>query len=90
MQRAGGLGPAVTAARAEKREVLIEVEVETLAQLEEGLESGADRLLLDNFTLPHAARSRRATQPAGGGRELEASGGIGLDGIRDIASTGVE
>jgi nicotinate-nucleotide pyrophosphorylase (carboxylating) len=87
---AGGIAQAVRAARAEQRLVMIEVEVETLHQMQAALGSGATRLLLDNFTPPamrEAVALRNARAPA---VELEASGGIDLDSIREIAETGVD
>lgn len=87
---AGGIGAAVRAARARSAGVLLEVEVETVAQAAEAFAAGADRLLLDNFPagrLREAVRLRDATAPRTG---LEASGGITLDNIREVASTGVD
>ncbi len=85
----GGIRAAVDAARAHK--VLIEVEAETLEQVAEALDAETDRILLDNFSiemLNQAVRLRdghlaRST-------ELEASGGVSIDGVREIASTGVD
>jgi nicotinate-nucleotide pyrophosphorylase (carboxylating) len=67
--------------------VTVEVEVETLDQLREALAAGADRLLLDNFSLK---RLREAVQETAGRAKLEASGGITLENIRAIAETGVD
>jgi len=64
----------------------IEVEADTLAQVKEALEAGADRLLLDNMDVPTL---RRAVAMIDGRAQTEASGGIDLDTIRDIAHTGV-
>jgi nicotinate-nucleotide pyrophosphorylase (carboxylating) len=85
---AGGITPAVTRARGSQ--VLLEVEVETLAQAEEAMAAAADRLLLDNFTLDRmreavALRDRLAPKVT-----LEASGGIDLYSIRAVAGTGVD
>lgn len=65
----------------------VEVEVETLEQLREALAAGADRILLDNFSLK---RLREAVQETAGRARLEASGGITFDNIRAIAETGVD
>jgi nicotinate-nucleotide pyrophosphorylase (carboxylating) len=68
----------------------IEVEVTTLDQMDEALEAGADIVLLDNMsteTMAEAARRRDATAP---GVLLEASGGITLERIPEIAATGVD
>lgn len=66
---------------------LVEIEVERLDQLREALAAGADRLLLDNFDL---AALRTAVRETGGRARLEASGGITLANIRDVAETGVD
>ena len=81
------IAEAVTRARPLQGEQrLVEVEVETLAQLEQALQAGATRVLLDNFTLPQL---EQAVKLAAGRAELEASGGIGLDELRRVAETGV-
>jgi len=85
---AGGIRPAIEAAKAQRPEgVLIEVEAQTLAQVQAALEAGPDLLLLDNFTV---GQLREAVQCAGGRVELEASGGISLNTIEEIAATGVD
>lgn len=84
---AGGIGPAVQAARAGGAKVPVEVEVETLAQVDEALAAGADILLLDNFTLEHMGEAVRLTA---GRAKLEASGGIDLTSIKAVAATGVD
>lgn len=84
---AGGVSAALAAARALDAGVGIQIEVETLAQLDEALAAGANSLLLDNFPLE---RLREAVQRTAGRALLEASGGIGLDGLREIAATGVD
>lgn len=65
----------------------IQIEVETLAQLEEALQAGAKLVLLDNFSL---ADMRQAVAHTAGRAELEASGGVSLDSVRSIAETGVD
>jgi nicotinate-nucleotide pyrophosphorylase (carboxylating) len=65
---------------------MVQVEVETIEQLREALAAGAPHILLDNFDL---AGMREAVRVAGDRAELEASGGITLDNIRQIAETGV-
>lgn len=84
---AGGIGPAVQAARTGGATVPVEVEVETLAQVEEALAAGADILLLDNFTPEHLGEAVRLTA---GRAKLEASGGIDLTSIKAVAATGVD
>jgi nicotinate-nucleotide pyrophosphorylase (carboxylating) len=85
---AGGITAAVTRARG--TQVLLEVEVETLAQAEEAMAAAADRLLLDNFTLDHMRQAVALRDRAAPKVTLEASGGIDLDSIRAVAATGVD
>ena len=66
----------------------VEIECETLAQVEEALAAGADSILLDNMTLDDVRRAR-ALAPAGRVL-LEVSGGVTLEGVRAIAETGVD
>lgn len=84
---AGSIEAAVATAKASAGPVLIEVEVETAAQLDAARSAGADRALLDNFTLDGLAESVRTH---GGHIELEASGDITLDNVRAVADTGVD
>ncbi len=65
----------------------VEIECETLAQVEEALAAGADAILLDNMPLD-AIRRARATAPAP--VLLEVSGGVTLEGVRAIAETGID
>jgi nicotinate-nucleotide pyrophosphorylase (carboxylating) len=65
----------------------IEIECETLAQVEEAIANGAATILLDNMSL---ADLRKARALAGSSVLLEASGGITLEGVRAIAETGVD
>ena len=85
---AGSVTAALRAARRHSPAgILIEIEVENLAQLEEALGAGARRILLDNFNL---SRLREAVTTTAGRAELEASGGISLDNLRAVAETGVD
>lgn len=84
---AGGVSAAVRAAQALDAGVTIQVEVETLAQLEEALAAGAVSVLLDNFSLDAMREAVRATNRRA---VLEASGGISMDTVRAIAETGVD
>ena len=87
---AGSIAAAVAAARALGSTVPVEVEVETLAELEQAFAAGADLALLDDFTLPElreaVARNRARSRPL----RLEASGGVALETIREVAATGVD
>ncbi len=81
---AGGIAPAIAALRNGQP---IEIEAETLDDVAEALEAGADRILLDNMT-PEQVRS--AVELVGGRAQLEASGGISLATVRAYAETGVD
>ena len=84
---AGSIAAAVQAARTGGAQVPVEVEVETLAQLQEALAAGADIVLLDNFDL---TGMRQAVTLTAGRIKLEASGGIDLKALRQVAETGVD
>tara|TARA_B100000959_G_C14909437_1_gene594470 strand:+ start:98 stop:952 length:855 start_codon:yes stop_codon:yes gene_type:complete len=87
IRAAGSVTQAMAAALAHSNDVsLIEVEVESVAELSEALTAGAQRLLLDNFSL---AQLRRAVQINAGQAQLEASGNVTAKTIREIALTGV-
>ena len=84
---AGGIAQVLAQARALNAGAEIQIEVETLAQLKEALECGATSVLLDNFEL---AAMREAVALNAGRAELEVSGGVQLEQLRDIAATGVD
>lgn len=85
---AGSISAALSAARRFESMIdYIEIEVESLVELQEALEAGAKRILLDNFDLE---QMREAVRINAGSAMLEASGGINLDTIRLIAETGVD
>ena len=84
---AGGVAAAMGAALALNAGVGIQIEVETLAQLQEALDAGATSVLLDNFSLE---TMREAVKLTGGRAILEASGGINMASVRAIAETGVD
>ena len=84
---AGGVAAAIAAARASRPGEAVEVEVDTLQQLDEALASGAEAILLDNMP---PATLREAVGRTAGRARLEASGGITLDTIRDVAEAGVD
>ncbi|UKE48484.1 carboxylating nicotinate-nucleotide diphosphorylase [Xanthomonas cerealis] len=89
---AGSLSAAVQAARAQWPQLPLVVEVETLAQLREALTVGCDRILIDDFD---AAQRREAVAIAAAAPfhraiPLEVSGGVDLDGVREIAADGVD
>lgn len=85
---AGGVTPVLRAAQAVAGQAsFIEIEVETLAQLQEALDAGARMVLLDNMPLEDL---RQAVQINAGRAILEISGGVTLEGVRTLAETGVD
>jgi len=84
---AGSIESAINMARGLNKELAVEVEVENRGELEQALRAGADRILLDNFTLDEI---RQAVALTGKRAELEASGGVTLDTLRQYAETGVD
>ncbi|BCJ90889.1 nicotinate-nucleotide pyrophosphorylase [carboxylating] [Terrihabitans soli] len=85
---AGGIGPALRAAKAAAGHLVkVEIEVDTLAQLDEVLAEGADAVLLDNMT---PAQLKEAVKKIAGRMTAEASGGVTLETVKDIAETGVD
>ena len=90
-EAAGSIAAAVSAARAQGATVPVEVEVETLGELREALDAGADMALLDEFSLDdlRAAVAMNRAHPRGP-IKLEASGNVTLETLRSIADTGVD
>ncbi len=84
---AGGVGKAVGLARAESPGVPLEVECRSLQEVDEALAAGAPQILLDNMS-PDELRA--AVARVAGRASLEASGGVTLDTVREIAATGVD
>jgi nicotinate-nucleotide pyrophosphorylase (carboxylating) len=84
---AGGIAAALEQAVALDAGVEVQVEVEGLDQLREALDAGARSILLDNFT---PERMREAVALTAGRALLEASGGVALERVREIAATGVD
>ena len=73
------------------KDVLVEVEVESLDELREALDAGAERILLDNFPIPELQEAVSINAAYGYvGADLEASGDVSLETVREIADTGVD
>ena len=83
----GSIAAAVAQAKALHPNVSVEVEVESMNELEQALNTAADIVLLDNFSL---TMLREAVSFTNGKVALEASGGVSTDTIRGIAETGVD
>jgi nicotinate-nucleotide pyrophosphorylase (carboxylating) len=86
---AGGVGEAVRKARATKPDLPVEVECRDLDEVREAMDAGADRLLLDNMD-PIELREAVSVRGSAERPELEASGGVTLVNVREIAETGVD
>ena len=85
---AGGVGPAIARARqGAPHTVKIEVECASLGEVDEALDAGADLILLDNM---QPAQLAAAVTRIGGRALTEASGGVNLDTVREIAASGVD
>lgn len=86
---AGGIEEAVRRARSAAPQLAgtLEVEVRDPAEIEQALQAGVARLLLDNMSLDEL---RAAVQLVGGQAQIEASGGMTLDHLREVAETGVD
>ncbi|HYP84915.1 carboxylating nicotinate-nucleotide diphosphorylase [Variovorax sp.] len=89
---AGGVRAALEAAQlAGQQASFVEIEVETLAQLDEALAHGARMVLLDNMDLPTLREAVRINDAAGeSAAVLEISGGVTLESVRALAETGVD
>jgi len=88
---AGSISNAINAALESAADVMIEIEVESLDELREALEAGAMRLLLDNFSIDDLRAAVDINRETGAPlAELEASGGLTLDQLRQVAETGVD
>lgn len=88
IRAAGGITAAIRAARRYAQPLVrVEVEVSTRIELEEALEAGADMILLDNM---RTSMLRTAVELAAGRALLEASGGITLQNLHEVAETGVD
>ena len=87
IHRGGGIATAVAQVRATGSNAIIEVEVETLEQVNQALDAGADILLLDNMALEDI---REAVRRSRGRAKTEISGGVTLARIPELASTGAD
>ena len=83
----GGIAATVARARQLHPDKFVEVEVENLAQLQQAIDAGVDRVLLDNFSIADMERAVALTQKR---IELEASGNIELERLAEVAATGVD
>lgn len=88
---AGGVDTAIRTAKKQHSNLPIEIEVESVTEMQDALRAGADRLLLDNFDIEDLQRAVRVNHMEGKPpADLEASGGLTLDEIVKVAETGVD
>ncbi len=87
---AGGIAAAIGEARVTQPEMPVEVEVETLDEMRQALEAGAERMLLDNFSLDLLREAVSINAASESPAHLEASGGLLLGDIAAVAATGVD
>jgi nicotinate-nucleotide pyrophosphorylase (carboxylating) len=88
---AGGIGPAIEAARELHTDMAVEIEVESLDELRQALAAKAERILLDNFATDLLEQAVAINRSAGdGAAELEASGGLTIGEVAAVAATGVD
>jgi nicotinate-nucleotide pyrophosphorylase (carboxylating) len=87
---AGGVGEAVRRAREGRPDLSVEVECRDLDEVSQGVDAGADGLLLDNMTPAQLQEAVGAARRGGGGPEREASGGVTLDNVAEVAASGVD
>jgi nicotinate-nucleotide pyrophosphorylase (carboxylating) len=84
---AGGISRAIAAARRSAPTLTVEIEAQTVAEAIEAADAGADVILLDNLTTPEL---REAVARIGGRAKTEISGGVTLDRIPELATTGAD
>jgi nicotinate-nucleotide pyrophosphorylase (carboxylating) len=87
---AGSLSGAIRAARSHAPGMTVEVEVESLGELEEALAAGPDIVMLDEFTHADLRAAVALNRARGRPVKLEASGSVSLEAVRAIAETGVD
>jgi len=87
---AGGVGEAVRRARQAQPRAEVEAECRSLAEVKEAIEAGASRLLLDNMSRAELREAVGVARSDGKRPELEASGGVTLENVAEVAATGVD
>ena len=87
---AGGVGEAMRLASERRPDLEPEVECRDIAEVREALAAGATRLLLDNMTPAELREAMAVRDEAGAAAALEASGGVTLENVREVAETGVD
>jgi nicotinate-nucleotide pyrophosphorylase (carboxylating) len=86
----GGISDAIAVALKMANGVMVEVEVENLDEARAAIDAGAHRLLLDNFSLDEMQKAVQLRDELNSGITLEASGGVDLSSVKEIAAVGVD
>ncbi|MDJ0758050.1 MAG: carboxylating nicotinate-nucleotide diphosphorylase [Woeseiaceae bacterium] len=90
IKSAGGIANALAAVEGDDPDVMVEIEVESLDELKAALDAGATRILLDNFSLGDTREAVALNSDYGFvAAELEVSGNVDIDSVRELAETGV-
>jgi nicotinate-nucleotide pyrophosphorylase (carboxylating) len=84
---AGGVAAAVARCRASRPDLRLEIEAQSLSEFDEALAAGADIILVDNMSLDEV---REAVRRSAGRSKIEISGGVTLERIKELASTGAD
>jgi nicotinate-nucleotide pyrophosphorylase (carboxylating) len=87
---AGSIGSAIATARRTSPGIPVEVEVETLAEFDQACDAGADIIMLDELSLDDMREAVKRNRSRAARARLEASGGVSLATVREIALTGVD
>ncbi len=90
IQLTGSISEAVKRMRGKKRKQFIEVEVQTLAELQEAIDSSVDRVMLDNMRAAQIRKAVDLIRSAAPDIEIELSGGVDLQNIAEIAASGAD
>jgi nicotinate-nucleotide pyrophosphorylase (carboxylating) len=90
IQLAGSIGEAVRRVRSTRKRKFIEVEVQTIAELTEALALQVDRIMLDNMNAAQIAQAVNLARKSAGDTEIEISGGIDFDHIRELSASGAD
>ena len=91
IKSAGGIAEALGRVQLDDAGLTVEIEVESIDELKTALDAGATRILLDNFSLNDIREAVKINRDYGFvGAELEVSGNVTLDSVRELAETGVD
>lgn len=87
---AGGITPAVQAVRKRDAKIFIEIEVQTMGELEEALSLDVNRIMLDNMNTSHVTEAARRIRERSKDTEIEVSGGVTIEALEELAAAGID